>query len=101
MGSIYSFAPGQPKAAPFYLVKKEGWVETREPKVVWVVRKGETEFACFNARCTHLGCIVDWTDQGMAGLDPDSDIEEEGMTRGKPDQPTRVLHPGPAPRFAP
>ena len=67
MGSIYSFAPGQPKAAPFYLVKKEGWVETREPKVVWVVRKGETEFACFNARCTHLGCIMDWTDQGMAG----------------------------------
>ncbi len=49
------------------LVKKDGWVETREPKVVWVVWKGEKEFACFNARCTHLGCIVDWTDQWMAG----------------------------------
>jgi len=67
LGSADGFAPGQPKAVPFYLVKKDGWVETRVPKVVWVVRKGENEFACFNARCTHLGCIVDWTDQGMAG----------------------------------
>jgi len=67
LGPVDAFVPGQPRAVPFYLVRKDGWVETREPKVVWVVRREGEEFSCFNARCTHLGCIVDWNDSGMAG----------------------------------
>ena len=67
LGPVGSFAPREPQLVPFYLVRKDGWVETREPKVVWVVRREGEAFSCFNARCTHLGCIVDWSDSGMAG----------------------------------
>lgn len=59
LGTAAAFAPGEPKLVPFYLVRRDGWVETREPKTVWVVRQGE-DFICYNSRCTHLGCIVDW-----------------------------------------
>jgi len=59
LGALAGFAAEEPRLVPFYLVRRDGWVETREPKTVWVVRRGEG-FLCYNSRCTHLGCIVDW-----------------------------------------
>ena len=42
------------------LMKQDGWIERRTPRLVWVIRTGEKDFKVYNAQCTHLGCIVDW-----------------------------------------
>ena len=66
-GNVANFVMHQPKMVGFTIVKKDGWVEARQPRVVWVVRRGEKDFLVYNAQCTHLGCIVDWKDSGLGG----------------------------------
>lgn len=60
LGSPDKFVLGVPKIAGIALVKKDGWVESRTPRLVWVIRTGEKDFKVYNAQCTHLGCIVDY-----------------------------------------
>ena len=60
LGSVEAFTPGEPKLIQFSLSKQDGWVASRIPKSVWAVRREDDEFTCYNSRCTHLGCIVDW-----------------------------------------
>lgn len=60
LGTSGKFVSGEPKIAGIALVKKDGWMEKRIPRLVWVIRKGENNFTVYNAQCTHLGCIVDW-----------------------------------------
>ena len=54
------FVLNVPKIVGISLVKKDGWIETRTPRLVWVIRTGEQNFKVYNAQCTHLGCIVDY-----------------------------------------
>ncbi len=60
LGPAAGFQVGVPKLVDFPMTRKDGWIEEDTTKSVWVVRTGENEFATFNPRCTHLGCIVSW-----------------------------------------
>ena len=67
LGSVTKFRVGTPKSERVSLIRKDGWVTDVATSLVWVVRLGEDDFAVYNARCTHLGCLVDWAESGMAG----------------------------------
>lgn len=60
LGPVKSFTPDRPHKVDFALVVKDGWLETTAPKSVWVVTEPDGAITVFNARCTHLGCQVDW-----------------------------------------
>lgn len=60
LGPVNKFNAIEPKIAGVSIVKQDGWIEKRTPKLVWVLRTGEKDFKVYNAQCTHLGCIVDW-----------------------------------------
>ena len=67
LGAVSKFQIGKPKLERVSLIKKDGWVTDVATRLVWVVRLGENDYVVYNAQCTHLGCIVDWSDRGMAG----------------------------------
>jgi menaquinol-cytochrome c reductase iron-sulfur subunit len=67
LGSIAKFQISTPKSERVSLIRKDGWVTDVATSLVWVVRLAENDFVVYNAKCTHLGCLVDWNDRGMAG----------------------------------
>jgi len=60
LGPPEDFKVNQPRMVEFSLFRKDGWIEKPEKKSVWVVRKSDSAFVVYNARCTHLGCLVNW-----------------------------------------
>ncbi|TAK35992.1 MAG: ubiquinol-cytochrome c reductase iron-sulfur subunit [Chloroflexota bacterium] len=64
------FKTGQPQMAEFTIFRKDGWLEESVSKSVWVVRTGDADFAVYNPRCTHLGCIVSWRPEETAFFSP-------------------------------
>ncbi len=59
-GPANRFPIGQPTAATVTVVQRDGWIESRDDRGVWVVRRGESQFTVYNGRCTHLGCAYSW-----------------------------------------
>ena len=59
-GPPAQFPIGRPTAATVTVVQRDGWVESRDDRGVWVVRRGESQFTVYNGRCTHLGCAYNW-----------------------------------------
>ncbi len=59
-GSAADFPIGQPKAATVTVTSKDGWIEQKEAKGIWVVKQSDTSFTVFNGRCVHLGCAYSW-----------------------------------------
>lgn len=70
LGPVGKFVIGEPKIAGISLVKQDGWVERRAPRLVWVIRTSDRDFKVYNAQCTHLGCVVDWDSQTSAFVSP-------------------------------
>lgn len=60
VGTFGEFPVGAPRLTQFIKRRRDGWVDTEEPRSAWVVRAGEHEAAVFNGRCTHLGCAYSW-----------------------------------------
>jgi menaquinol-cytochrome c reductase iron-sulfur subunit len=60
LGRADSFQSDVPRAVDFTIARRDGWLETREIKAVWVVRQADGGFLVFNGRCTHLGCAYHW-----------------------------------------
>lgn len=59
-GPASDFPIGQPKAATVTVTTKDGWIEQKEAKGIWVVKHTENDFTVFNGRCVHLGCAYSW-----------------------------------------
>lgn len=60
IGSIANFKTGEPIKVDFEFTKKDGWVETKQKRSVWVVKKDENNITVFSPNCTHLGCGYNW-----------------------------------------
>ena len=58
VGSLSDFTVGRPRLANFSITKADGHVRTTVARSVWVRRTDEAQVQVFNARCTHLGCLV-------------------------------------------
>ena len=70
LGPVSSFRKGDPKMVGLTVIKQDGWVEARQPRLVWVVTEDNNKFRIYNAQCTHLGCIVDWHPEKKAWMSP-------------------------------
>ncbi len=60
LGSPDSFVPGVPRMVSFGVTKEDGYLRTTATRAVWVYRTAADEVIVYNARCTHLGCLVDY-----------------------------------------
>ncbi|MBI4288707.1 MAG: Rieske (2Fe-2S) protein [Chloroflexi bacterium] len=70
LGAIDKFTRKEPKMVGITVVKQDGWVEARQPRVVWVVAEDNNKFRVYNAQCTHLGCVADWDPQDRTWKSP-------------------------------
>lgn len=57
LGSLDSFAVGLPRMVSFGVTKEDGYLRTTAARAVWVYRTAD-DLIVYNARCTHLGCLV-------------------------------------------
>lgn len=62
VGPVAQFQVGQPKSTQLEITQRDGWIESKEAKGVWVVKKGDKSFTVFNGRCVHLGCAYNWAE---------------------------------------
>jgi nitrite reductase/ring-hydroxylating ferredoxin subunit len=60
VGALTDFAVGQPKMVTFGVAKADGYLRTTATRAVWVLRPSADQVVVYNARCTHLGCLVDY-----------------------------------------
>lgn len=60
IGAAGEFAPGQPRLVTFSVAKTDGYLRTTVARAVWVYRPSEDGLVVYNARCTHLGCLVNY-----------------------------------------
>lgn len=60
VGPVGQFQVGEPKSAQLEITQSDGWIQSKESKGVWVVKKGDNDFTVFNGRCVHLGCAYNW-----------------------------------------
>lgn len=58
LGAAADFPLGEPRMVTFGANKVDGYLRTTVPRVVWVIRSPGDRFTVYNARCTHLGCLV-------------------------------------------
>ncbi len=59
-GPVTNFPIGEPKAATVTVTRSDGWIQQKEDRGIWVIRKSENDFTVFNGRCVHLGCAYSW-----------------------------------------
>jgi Rieske Fe-S protein len=57
VGRVDSFVPNVPRLVSFGLTREDGYLRSTTARAVWVVRAAD-ELVVYNARCTHLGCLI-------------------------------------------
>ena len=63
LGAVEDFRPGKLVPVKFSSFVKDGWMENRVDRTVWVVTQDGKDFTVWNPRCTHLGCAIYWDDK--------------------------------------
>ena len=58
LGAEADFPIGSPHLVTFGSTKIDGYVQTTLPRSVWVYRPSPGSIIIYNARCTHLGCLI-------------------------------------------
>jgi Rieske Fe-S protein len=79
LGPVSSLTPNAPTGFPFSRKIKDGWVESTQTGVAYVVTHDGQNVKVFSNVCTHLSCRVTWNEQrqvfscpchdGVFGLD--------------------------------
>ncbi len=59
VGPIDAIPGGKPTFFRVTRTRRDGYLETRERRAVWIVREAES-LRAYSASCTHLGCQVAW-----------------------------------------
>jgi menaquinol-cytochrome c reductase iron-sulfur subunit len=79
LGSLSNLTPGVPAPFPFSRKIRDGWVESTQTGVAYVVTQDGQNVTVFSNNCTHLSCRVNWREDkqgffcpchdGLFGLD--------------------------------
>jgi Rieske Fe-S protein len=64
IGPVERFRGGEPVAATYSFRQRQGWLEREVTRAVYVIAASGDEPAVLSARCTHLGCQVQWDPSG-------------------------------------
>jgi menaquinol-cytochrome c reductase iron-sulfur subunit len=60
IGKIKDLPIGVPTNLDYHMAVKDGWMEKKTTKAVWVVRQQNEEVKVFSPICPHLGCGFRW-----------------------------------------
>ncbi|MBM2810568.1 MAG: menaquinol-cytochrome c reductase iron-sulfur subunit [Chloroflexi bacterium] len=70
LGPLSGFAIGEPRMVQFGISRPDGYLTTNSPRSVWVYRPDANNLLVYNARCTHLGCLVNYRSESASFLSP-------------------------------
>ena len=70
VGAVADFAQSAPRLVTFGITKADGYSRTTAPRAVWVHRTPAGGLVVYNARCTHLGCLVSYQPDSQTFLSP-------------------------------
>lgn len=62
--SLESLQTGKPLKIDYVQRKKDGWEIREIPDSMWLIREDDNRVTAFNKSCTHLGCALDWKEDG-------------------------------------
>jgi Rieske Fe-S protein len=62
--TLHDLPDNEPTAVTLSVMRLDGYREALERRTIFLVKTGESEVAAFDARCTHLGCLVAWDSEG-------------------------------------
>jgi Rieske Fe-S protein len=61
--ALHDLPDNEPTAVTLSVLRLDGYREAIERRTIFLVKTGESGVAAFDARCTHLGCLVGWDPQ--------------------------------------
>ena len=63
--ALHELSDNEPTAVTLSVMRLDGYRDALERRTIFLVKTGESEVAAFDARCTHLGCLVAWDPQAQ------------------------------------
>ena len=60
----------EPYKVMYTSIKKDAWLQATTKKIVYAVKKSDTEIYVMSTVCTHMGCLVHWDDSKKEFLCP-------------------------------
>ena len=86
VGSIEGLPTNEPKPLDYVTSVRDGWMETKVQKAVWVVKSSAGAVTIFSPICTHLGCGYRWEPGEQVFKCPchGSVFDREGKVAGGP-----------------
>ncbi len=70
LGRVVDFAVGIPRIVTVGIERADGYRRTTVSRALWVWRPVENQLIVYNARCTHLGCLVSYRPDSQTFLSP-------------------------------
>jgi Rieske Fe-S protein len=58
--ALHELPDNQPTPVTLTVRRLDGYRDAIERRTIFLVKTGEADVAAFDARCTHLGCLVGW-----------------------------------------
>ncbi len=58
--TLHDLPDHEPTPVTLSVMRRDGYREALERRVIFLVKTGEAEVSAFDAECTHLGCLVAW-----------------------------------------
>lgn len=58
--TLHDLPDNEPTPVTLSVMRVDGYREALERRTIFLVKTGEAEVSAFDARCTHLGCLVAW-----------------------------------------
>ena len=95
LGAQSDFPVGEPRMVTFGLMRSDAYLRTTVPRAVWVYRPSADRLIAYNARCTHLGCLVGFQPNSRTFLSPCHggvfDVRDGAVLGGPPPRPLDQL----------
>jgi len=61
-GTVASLEVNNPQERRFLQVVKSGWLEEKQERSIWIVKRPDSSVTAFSPNCPHLGCGYRWSD---------------------------------------